>query len=59
MARPRMVASNKKGKSETKEHLNERAKIEDELRGEDSLLRQAPEWLDDYGIEYYTFILDN
>lgn len=58
MARPRMVASNKKGKSETKEHLDKRAKIEDELRGEDSLLRQAPEWLDEYGVEYYNFILD-
>lgn len=58
MARPRTIAIGKKGKSETKKHLKERAKIEDELRGEDSLLKQAPEWLDDYGIEYYNFILN-
>ena len=58
MPRPRQMASAKKGKSETKEHLDARAKVEEEFRGEASLLRQAPEWLDDYGVEYYHFMLD-
>jgi len=58
MPRPRMIASQKKGKSETKEHLTARAEIEDEMRGEDSLLRQPPKWLDEYGVIYYNFMLD-
>jgi len=58
MARPRQIASGKKGKSETKEHLDARAIVEEEMRGEDSLLRQAPSWLDEYGVIYYHFMLD-
>jgi len=58
MPRPRQMASTKQGKSETKEHLDARAKVEEEFRGEASLLRQAPEWLDEYGVQYYHFMLD-
>lgn len=58
MARPRKPAITKQGKSETKEHLDARSEVEENMRGDDSLLRQAPAWLDEYGVIYYHFMLD-
>lgn len=57
MARPRTPAKYKKGKSETKEHLEARSKIEEEMSGNTDKLYDVPEVLDDLGKDYYLFIL--
>lgn len=57
MARPRKPAAFKAGKSETKEHLEARAKIEEEMSGNTDRLYDVPEILDDLGKDYYLFIL--
>lgn len=58
MARPRKPASLKQGKSESKEHLDERADFEEEIRGDADKLRNIPSSLDDLGAKYYVFIID-
>lgn len=58
--RPRKPASLKHGHSETKEHLDDRADIEEDLKGTDDLVyTTVPETLDDAGKQYYKFIVDN
>lgn len=57
MARPRTPASLKKGKSETKEHLEDRAELEEEIKGNDDILYSiVPDSLDKNGKQYYIFI---
>ena len=58
MARPRKPASLKQGKSESKEHLDERADFEEEIRGDADKLKNIPSSLDDLGAKYYIFIID-
>lgn len=59
IARPRKPASLKAGKSETKEHLDERALVEEELKGDDDLVYSSiPSSLDALGQRYYMFIVD-
>ena len=58
MARPRKPASLKQGKSETKEHLEARAKIEQKLKGSSDLIYNVPEQLDELAIEYYKFLIE-
>jgi P27 family predicted phage terminase small subunit len=55
----RKPAMLKKGKSETKEHLDQRAALEDELKGTDSeIYTEIPDSLDEYGKQYYKFIVE-
>lgn len=58
MARPRKPASLKQGKSESKEHLDERADFEEEIRGDTDKLKNIPSSLDELGAKYYLFIID-
>ena len=58
MARPRKPGSLKAGKSETKSHLEERAKVEEEMSGNNDLLDEAPEILDEDGQAYYYFLIE-
>lgn len=58
MPRPRKPASLKQGKSESKEHLDERADFEEEIRGDADKLKNIPSSLDDLGAKYYIFIID-
>lgn len=58
MARPRKPASQKLGKSESKEHLDKRAKIEEELKGNVDKFMDIPEHLDDLAKEYYLFLIN-
>jgi len=58
MARPRKPAAVKAGKSETKAHLEEREKIEKEMKGSDDKISIVPEQLDDVGAEYYKFLIE-
>jgi len=56
--RKRKPAALKKGKSETKEHLNERAEVESDIRGDDDLvygLSNLPEGAQ----EYYNIIVES
>ena len=58
--RNRMPASMKKGKSESKEHLEERADIEAQMAGEaNRVYRERPATLDERGQEWYDFITKN
>ena len=47
----------KKGKSETKEQLRVRAAAEEKLMGENDLIYDVPEHLDDLAKEYYEFLV--
>lgn len=58
MARPRKPAAVKAGKSETQEALEERAEIEEELAGNDDLVWVVPDDLDEYGKEFYQFLIN-
>ena len=58
MARPSVPASLKKGKSETKAHLQERHEKEMQLKGEHDLIYNIPKQLDEIAIEYYKFLID-
>lgn len=58
MGRPRKPASLKKGKSETKEHLEARAEVEQKLKGSSDLIYNIPEQLDELAIEYYKFLIE-
>lgn len=58
MARPRKPATLKQGKSETKEYLEDRADVEQDLKGNDDKLRDIPESLDTLGAKYYLYIID-
>lgn len=58
--RPRQPASMKKGKSESKEHLEKRAELEAQMAGEaNQVYNTVPESLDDGGKEWYVFIVEN
>ncbi|AJO60821.1 MULTISPECIES: phage terminase small subunit P27 family [Bacillus] len=56
MARPRKPASLKQGHSESKAQLEERAEAEQELLGNDDLVNEIPEHLDELAQEYYKFL---
>jgi len=58
MARPRKPAALKQGKSETKEHLEDRAEVEQDLKGNNDKLHDIPDSLDDLGKKYYLYIID-
>lgn len=58
MARPRKPADLKAGNSENKGDLDERSEIEAKLSGEDNLVWIIPDTLDDYGKEYYEFLIN-
>lgn len=58
--RPRQPASLKKGKSESKEHLQERADLEAQMAGEaNQVYSVIPNTLDERGKEWYVFITKN
>jgi P27 family predicted phage terminase small subunit len=57
MARPRKPAQVKAGKSETKEHLNERSKVEKQMAGNNDRIKNVPETLDSLGKEYYKILI--
>lgn len=57
MARLRKPASLKKGKSESKEQLKERAEEEEKLKGNTDLFKNIPEYLDDLAKQYYLFLI--
>lgn len=58
MPRPRKPAALKAGKSESKQHLDARALIEDGLKGGTDLVNTyVPDNLDDIAKAYYKFIL--
>lgn len=57
LARPRKPASLKKGKSETKEQLEKRSEVEKRLMGNDNLICEVPEYLDELAKAYYTFLV--
>lgn len=57
MVRPRKPAQVKAGKSETKEHLNERSKIEEQMAGNNDRIKDVPETLDSLGKEYYKILI--
>lgn len=59
MARPRKPADVKAGSSESKEHLQERSLIEEELKGDTDRIDQIPEILDEVGKEYYRVLIDD
>lgn len=58
MARPRKPATLKQGKSETKEHLDDRAEVEENLKGNDDKIHNVPDSLDELGKRYYLYIVD-
>lgn len=57
MARPRKPAQVKAGKSETKEHLDERSKVEEQMAGNNDRIKNVPEILDSLGKEYYKILI--
>ena len=57
MARLKKPASLKQGKSESKVQLQERAEIEDRLKGNTDLFKDVPEHLDELAQQYYLFIV--
>lgn len=58
MGRNRMPATLKQGKSESKEYLEARQLIENELKGaEDLIFEFIPDTLSELGIVYYKFII--
>jgi len=58
MGRNRMPATLKQGKSESKEYLEARQLIENELKGaEDLIFEFIPDTLDELGVVYYQFII--
>lgn len=57
MVRPRKPAQVKAGKSETKEHLNERSKVEEQMAGNNDRIKYVPETLDSLGKEYYKILI--
>lgn len=56
---PRKPAEVKAGKSETKEHLDERAKVEEEMAGNKDRITNVPEILDSLGKEYYKVLIED
>lgn len=58
IARPRKPAAVKSGKSETKEHLKERQKVEEKMAGNNDLVNQIPDQLDKLGKKYYKFLIE-
>ena len=56
---PRKPAEVKAGKSETKEHLDERAKVEEEMAGNNDRIKDVPEILDTLGKEYYKVLIED
>lgn len=59
MARPRKPAEVKAGKSETKEHLDERAKVEEQMAGNNDRIKDVPAILDSLGKEYYKILIED
>ncbi|MEK5205248.1 phage terminase small subunit P27 family [Bacillus sp. FSL R10-2789] len=57
MARPRKPASLKQGKSETQAQLEIRAEAEKRLMGNDNLLQEVPDYLDELAQAYYKFLV--
>lgn len=57
MVRPRRPAQVKAGKSETKEHLDERSKVEEQMAGNNDRIKNVPETLDSLGKEYYKILI--
>lgn len=57
MPRPKKPASLKKGKSESKAQLEERAELEKELMGDVDKVNIIPEYLDDLAKDYYKFLI--
>lgn len=57
MGRPKKPASLKKGNSESKEQLQERAELEENLMGSVDLIDTIPEYLDDLAKFYYKFLI--
>lgn len=57
MARQRKPASLKKGKSETKEQLQRRQEIEEQLLGGTDKISQVPEHLNELAKVYYQFLV--
>lgn len=55
---PRKPAKLKKGKSETKAELEERAEVEKSLQGNTDLISNIPEHLDELAKEYYRFLIE-
>lgn len=55
--RPKKPASLKKGKSESKAQLKERASLEENLKGSNSSINNIPEYLDDLAQAYYKFLI--
>ena len=58
MVRPRKPASLKKGKSETKQHLEAREEVEQSLKGNSDLVFSVPDQLDELGEAYYKFLVE-
>lgn len=58
MARPRKPASLKKGKSESKQHLEAREEVEQSLKGSSDLVFSVPDQLDELGEAYYRFLVE-
>lgn len=57
MARKKKPASLKTGKDENKAWINERLKEEEKLKGDNTLLYEIPEHLDNLAKEYYVFLV--
>lgn len=58
MPRPRKPASLKQGHSESKAQLQERAEVEEQLTGNNDLINNVPEYLDELAQEYYKFLVN-
>lgn len=58
MGRPNRPASLKKGKSETKEQLEERAALEKQLQGDDDEVKIPPEEFSDEEKSYYLWLVE-
>lgn len=58
MARPRKPASLKQGKSESKEQLQRRQEIEEQLLGGTDKISQVPEHLNEMAKIYYQFLVN-
>ena len=58
MPRPKKPAELKQGSSESKEHLEQRAAVERDMKGNTDKLHNIPESLDETGRKYYLFIID-
>ncbi|PHE70491.1 phage terminase small subunit P27 family [Bacillus wiedmannii] len=57
MARPRKPASLKQGNSESQAQLEIRAEAEKRLMGNDNLLQDVPDYLDELAQAYYKFLV--